>query len=93
MRPGRETSMHYFSFSDENSSDSPKSVGTRYAEHVFLHPVGYAGNLVHSRCSGHETSTHHLSYSVGTDSNTTKSTPGHVTSNLCFHIRWDLRFT
>jgi hypothetical protein len=29
-----------------------KRVRTRYAEHVFLHPVGAAGHVVHSDASG-----------------------------------------
>jgi hypothetical protein len=26
--------------------------GTRYAEHIFLHPVGYIGDVLHSGASG-----------------------------------------
>jgi hypothetical protein len=53
VRPGGVTAMHHFSWSagDWYRFDK-KHVGTRYAELVFLHPVGYAGLVVHSGASG-----------------------------------------
>jgi hypothetical protein len=41
------------------------------------------GHVVHSGAPGHESSMHY----------STKSAPGHVTPNLCFCNRWDLKAT
>jgi hypothetical protein len=40
---------------------------------------------------GHETSTQYFSFSGGPSAVCIKSALGHVTVNLCFCIRWDLR--
>jgi hypothetical protein len=37
-----------------------KCVVTRYAEHVFLHPVGYVGYVVHSGASERIMSNHYF---------------------------------
>jgi hypothetical protein len=65
--------------------------GTYYAELVFLHPVGSTGHVVHSDASGHERLMHYFSCLGGTGIDLTKSRLGHVTSNLCFYMQWDLR--
>jgi hypothetical protein len=51
---GCETSMHFFSLPGGPDAVSIKSVGTRYAEHVFLHVVRYAGHVVCLGASGRE---------------------------------------
>jgi hypothetical protein len=68
-----------------------KHTGTHYGKLVFLHPVGSAGHVVHSACPGCETSKQSFSCSGGSGIDSTKSMTGHVTSNLCFYIRWDLQ--
>jgi hypothetical protein len=61
-----------------------KHARTRYAEHAFLHPAGFAGHVVHSGAFGCETSMQYFSCSGWTDTDSTKSTPGYVMPNLCF---------
>jgi hypothetical protein len=67
-----------------------KSNGTHYAELVFLHPFGYAGCVVHSGVSGAR-SVDTFSCLGGAGVVSIKSAPGHVMSNLCFRILWDLQ--
>jgi hypothetical protein len=67
--------------------------GTCYVQPVFLHMVGYAVHVVHSGAFEHETSTHYFSSSGDPGAVFIKSAPGHVTQNLCFCNRWDLRVT
>jgi hypothetical protein len=68
-------------------------VETRYAELVFLHPVGFAGHIVHSRASVRKTLTHHFSCSGGPGAISIKSMLRHITSYWCFCIQWDQRVT
>jgi hypothetical protein len=52
VHPGHEISMHYFSCSGGMGIDLRKTGGTRYAELVPLHPVGFTGHVVHPGASG-----------------------------------------
>jgi hypothetical protein len=70
-----------------------KHAGSRYAELVFLHPVGTAGYVVDSGVSGAQNVDAVFSCSGGTGADSTKSVSGHVTPTLCFRIQWDLRIT
>jgi hypothetical protein len=48
VRPGTVTARHYFSWSGgDRYGFNKKRAPTRYAELVFLHPVGSAGCVVH----------------------------------------------
>jgi hypothetical protein len=53
VRPGRETSMHYFSLSVWPCvNPKKKRAGTCYVEHVFLHPGRPRGHVVGYGASG-----------------------------------------
>jgi hypothetical protein len=49
---GCKMSMHYFSCLSAPFADRINSVGTHYAELVFLHLVGYVGHVVRFVASG-----------------------------------------
>jgi hypothetical protein len=68
-----------------------KHARTRYAKLVFLHLVGSVGQVEHSVRPACETSMHYFSCSGGPNAVSIKSVPGHVMSNLCFCILWDLQ--
>jgi hypothetical protein len=70
-----------------------KRVGTPYAKLVFFHSVGSAGHIGIAEHLEHETSMHYFCCSGGTDTNSIKNALGHIMSNLCFCIRWDLWVT
>jgi hypothetical protein len=61
-----------------------KHAETRYAELVFLHPVGSAGHVVHSVHTGHEMLMHYFSCWGWAGVDSTKSVMRYVTPNLCF---------
>jgi hypothetical protein len=63
--------------------------GTRYAELVFLYPMGSAGHVVHPGYPGRETSMHYFPCSGGNSTDMTKLAPVQVSPKLCFCIRWD----
>jgi hypothetical protein len=51
--PGHEKLAQYFSCSGLSGVVFlRKHVGISYVEHMCLHPVGYAGHVVHSGASG-----------------------------------------
>jgi hypothetical protein len=68
-----------------------KRDGTHYTELLFLHLVAYVGHIVHSDAPRDETWMHYFSCSFGPGAVSIKSAPGHITSNLCFCIQWDLQ--
>jgi hypothetical protein len=70
-----------------------KPIGTRYAKFVYLHPLGSAGHVVYSGVSGASNVDALFSCSGELDVVSIKITPGHVTSNPCFCIWWDLWVT
>jgi hypothetical protein len=70
----------YFSFSGGPNAVSIKSVGSRYAELVFLHLVGFAGHVLHFGASVVRNIDAFIIGRPGAVS--IKSAPGHVMLNL-----------
>jgi hypothetical protein len=65
-----------------------KRIRTHYVELVFLHLVGYAGQVVHPR---HKMSMPYFSSFGGPDADSIRRASGHVMPNFHFCIRLDLR--
>jgi multisubunit Na+/H+ antiporter MnhB subunit len=70
-----------------------KRTETHYAELVIFYPMGSVGHVVHSGVFGVRNVDALLFMLGGPGAISIKRTPGHVTSNLCFCIRWDLWVT
>jgi hypothetical protein len=62
-------------------------------QHVFLHPVGSVGHVVHSSVFGPRNIDALFLCSGGTCMDSTKSVSGHLTPKLCFCFQSDLRVT
>jgi hypothetical protein len=70
-----------------------KSAGTRYAQLVFLHPVGSVGYVVHSGASGRKILTQKISCSAGPGEVSIKTLLGQDVPIMCFCILWITRAT
>jgi hypothetical protein len=77
--PGHETSTQYFSCTGGPGAVSTKNI------------IGSVGHIVHPCAYGRKMSMHYFSCSCGTGTISIKSAPRHITPNLCFCIRCDLR--
>jgi hypothetical protein len=80
----------YFKLGWARCSFHKNCAGIRYAKLVFLHPAGLEGHVVHSGAFGARNIDALFSCSGRPDVVLIKLMPGHITPNLCFHIRWDL---
>jgi hypothetical protein len=84
VRPGHETSSHYFSCSSGTSIDSTKSVPGHVTPNMcFCILRDLRVTLCIPVHSGHKTSTHYFSCSGRPSAALIKSAPGHVTPNFC----------
>jgi hypothetical protein len=84
--------QHIFMLGWDRYGLDKKHTRTRYILLLFLHPVGYAGHVVHSGGSGVQ-NVDTFSCSGGPGAVYIKSALEHVTPNLCFFITWDVRVT
>jgi hypothetical protein len=82
---------HFFMFGWDRFRFHKKCAGTRYTELVFLHLVRSAGHIVHSSALGARNDDAQFFMFKWTGSDSTKTTTGHITLNLCFRIQWYLR--
>jgi hypothetical protein len=70
-----------------------KRVRTHYAELLTLHLVGSTGHIVHFGALGLPHVDTLFLCSGGPDADSIKCALGHITSNMCCCIWWDLRVT
>jgi hypothetical protein len=89
----RNVDALFFMLRWERYGFQKKRVGTCYTELVFLHLGRYLGGVVHSGASGVRNISARFFCSGGSSALSIKSAGGHVTTNLCFCIRWDLQIT
>jgi hypothetical protein len=84
---GHETSTHYFlCLVVPGAVSIKKRARTSYTELMFLHLVGSAGHIVQSYLAVVQNVNALLFMLGGPGAVSIKSTPGHVTLNLCFCI-------
>jgi hypothetical protein len=93
VRPGRETSTHYFSCSGGTGTDSTKcATGHDTPNLCFCIRWDLRVILGIPVRPGREMLMLYFSCSGGTGINSTKGALGHITLNLCLCVQRDLRF-
>jgi hypothetical protein len=70
-----------------------KCARTRYVELLFLHPLGFVGHVVRSALSRVRNVDALFSFLSETGMYSIKGASRHITMNMFFCIRWDMRVT